>query len=327
MIRVFVVFSCFLICACNTAPEYLKGYKQVSDSEYWYIEDSVKVTEHVLTFKGISVLDDGYIRFLGETDCKHSVSIQSGVELASNGTVVKELKAVPIPKKDVADALIKSFCTPSNKQAINTDMKLDTEDTKAAYSIGYMTGKSMNTAVPTLGIDSYVAGFIDGFAKKDGAIKEAEMKTVLMAFQEKMKKEAEEKQKKALTENVTKGAAYLAENAKKAGVKVTASGLQYEVITEGKGAKPKATDTVKVHYEGKLLDGTVFDSSIKRGEPVSFPLNQVIAGWTEGVQLMSVGSKYKFTIPSALAYGEQGSGPITPNSVLIFEVELLEIAK
>jgi FKBP-type peptidyl-prolyl cis-trans isomerase len=142
-----------------------------------------------------------------------------------------------------------------------------------------------------------------------------------------MKKEAEEKQKKALTENVTKGATYLAENAKKAGVKVTASGLQYEVITEGKGAKPKATDTVKVHYEGKLLDGTVFDSSIKRKEPVSFPLNQVIAGWTEGVQLMSVGSKYKFTIPSNLAYGEQGSGPITPNSVLVFEVELIEIVK
>ena len=205
--------------------------------------------------------------------------------------------------------------------------KLETEDAKAAYSIGYMTAKSMSNAVTTLDIDSYTAGFKDAYAKKDGVLKEEEMKTVLMAFQERMKKEAEEKQKKALTENVTKGAAHLAENAKKAGVKVTASGLQYEVITEGKGAKPKATDTVKVHYEGKLLDGTVFDSSIKRKEPVSFPLNQVIAGWTEGVQLMSVGSKYKFTIPSALAYGEQGSGPITPNSVLIFEVELLEIAK
>jgi FKBP-type peptidyl-prolyl cis-trans isomerase FklB len=205
--------------------------------------------------------------------------------------------------------------------------KLETEDAKAAYSIGYMTAKSMSNAVTTLDIDSYTAGFKDAYTKKDGALKEDEMKTVLMAFQERMKKEAEEKQKKALTENVTKGATYLAENAKKAGVKVTASGLQYEVITEGKGAKPKATDTVKVHYEGKLLDGTVFDSSIKRKEPVSFPLNQVIAGWTEGVQLMSVGSKYKFTIPSNLAYGEQGSGPITPNSVLVFEVELIEIVK
>jgi FKBP-type peptidyl-prolyl cis-trans isomerase len=101
--------------------------------------------------------------------------------------------------------------------------------------------------------------------------------------------------------------------------------LQYQVIKEGTGAKPVATDTVKVHYEGKLVDGTVFDSSIKRGEPVSFPLNQVIAGWTEGVQLMTVGSKYKFVIPANLAYGEQGGGPIPANSVLTFEVELLEI--
>jgi FKBP-type peptidyl-prolyl cis-trans isomerase FklB len=205
--------------------------------------------------------------------------------------------------------------------------KLDTEDAKAAYGIGYMTAKSMSNAVPTLNVDNYVAGFKDGFAKKEGAIKEDEMQKVLIAFQERVKKEAEVKHQKAITENVTKGAAYLAENAKKAGVKVTASGLQYEVISEGKGAKPIATDVVKVHYEGKLLDGTVFDSSIKRNEPISFPLNQVIAGWTEGVQLMSVGSKYKFTIPSALAYGEQGAGPIPPNSVLVFEVELLDIVK
>jgi len=121
------------------------------------------------------------------------------------------------------------------------------------------------------------------------------------------------------------GYGFLAENAKKAGVKTTATGLQYEVITEGKGAKPLATSTVKVHYEGKLIDGKVFDSSIQRGEPISFPLNGVIPGWTEGVQLMSVGSKYRFTIPSKLAYGEQGAGPIPPNSVLVFEVELLDV--
>lgn len=205
--------------------------------------------------------------------------------------------------------------------------KLDTEDAKAAYSIGYMTGKSMETQLPKLDIENYMAGFKEAYAKKAGAITQEEMKTVLMAFETRMKKEAEEKQKKAASEAVTKGAAYLVENAKKAGVKVTASGLQYEVLKEGTGAKPAATDTVKVHYEGKLLDGTVFDSSIKRNEPVSFPLNQVIAGWTEGVQLMPVGSKYKFTIPANLAYGEQGGGPIPANSVLIFEVELLEIVK
>ncbi|MBP9216725.1 MAG: FKBP-type peptidyl-prolyl cis-trans isomerase [Agitococcus sp.] len=213
-----------------------------------------------------------------------------------------------------------------NKPSSSTSsVKLATDDAKAAYSIGYMTAKSMSAQVPALDTKSYVAGFKDAYAKKDPAIKEADMKTVLMAFEAKVRKEAEDKQKKDAAEAVTKGATYLAENAKKAGVTTTASGLQYQVIKEGTGAKPVATDTVKVHYEGKLVDGTVFDSSIKRGEPVSFPLNQVIAGWTEGVQLMTVGSKYKFVIPANLAYGEQGGGPIPANSVLTFEVELLEI--
>jgi FKBP-type peptidyl-prolyl cis-trans isomerase len=213
-----------------------------------------------------------------------------------------------------------------NKPSSSTSSaKLATDDAKAAYSIGYMTAKSMSAQVPALDTKSYAAGFKDAYTKKDPAIKEADMKTVLMAFEAKVRKEAEDKQKKDAAEAVTKGATYLAENAKKAGVTTTASGLQYQVIKEGTGAKPVATDTVKVHYEGKLVDGTVFDSSIKRGEPVSFPLNQVIAGWTEGVQLMTVGSKYKFVIPANLAYGEQGGGPIPANSVLTFEVELLEI--
>lgn len=122
------------------------------------------------------------------------------------------------------------------------------------------------------------------------------------------------------------GEKFLAENAKREGVKVTASGLQYEVLEATIGQKPKATDSVKVHYEGTLIDGTVFDSSYKRGEPISFPLNGVIKGWTEGVQLMSVGSKYKFFIPYQLAYGEQGAGAsIPPYAALIFTVELLGI--
>lgn len=205
--------------------------------------------------------------------------------------------------------------------------KLETEDAKAAYSIGYMTGKNMEPQVPKLDIESFAAGMKDAYAKKPGALKEEDMKTVLQAYGERMRKEAEERAKTAAAEATKKGEAHLAENAKKAGVKTTASGLQYEVLTEGKGAKPAATDTVKVHYEGKLLDGTVFDSSIKRGEPVTFPLNQVIPGWTEGLQLMGVGSKYRLTIPAKLGYGEQGGGPIPPNSVLVFEVELLDIVK
>ena len=122
------------------------------------------------------------------------------------------------------------------------------------------------------------------------------------------------------------GEKFLAENAKREGVKVTASGLQYEVLEATLGQKPKATDTVKVHYEGTLIDGTVFDSSYKRGESISFPLNGVIKGWTEGLQLMSVGSKYKFFIPYQLAYGERGAGAsIPPYAALIFTVELLGI--
>ena len=127
--------------------------------------------------------------------------------------------------------------------------------------------------------------------------------------------------------NSEKGEAFLKENAKKEGVKTTASGLQYKVLKEGTGKSPKKSDTVEVHYKGTLLDGTEFDSSYKRGKTIEFPLSGVIAGWTEGVQLMKEGAKYQFTIPSALAYGERGTpgGPIPANATLIFEVELIAV--
>jgi len=129
-----------------------------------------------------------------------------------------------------------------------------------------------------------------------------------------------------LAEAAPAGATYLEQHKEKPGVKTTASGLQYEVLREGTGPMPAAADTVTVHYEGKLLDGKVFDSSYQRGEPASFGLNQVIPGWTEGVQLMHTGSKYRFTIPPALGYGERGAGgDIPPNAVLIFDIELLGV--
>jgi FKBP-type peptidyl-prolyl cis-trans isomerase len=125
--------------------------------------------------------------------------------------------------------------------------------------------------------------------------------------------------------NIEKGKKYLDENKAKPGVKTTDSGLQYEVLTEGKGKAPKATDIVQVHYKGTLIDGTEFDSSYKRGEPAEFPLNGVIKGWTEGLQLMKVGGKNRFVIPSDLAYGPSGNSSIPGNSVLVFEVELLKV--
>jgi FKBP-type peptidyl-prolyl cis-trans isomerase FkpA/FKBP-type peptidyl-prolyl cis-trans isomerase FklB len=160
--------------------------------------------------------------------------------------------------------------------------------------------------------------------KLDEAAREAIKTSVAKTMQEEQLKQREEQAAKATEE----GTAFLAENAKKAGVKTTASGLQYEVLTEGSGDSPKATDEVTVHYRGTLINGEEFDSSIARGQPVTFPLGNVIPGWTEGVQLMKPGAKYKFYIPSSLGYGERGAGvKIGPNQTLIFEVELISVGK
>lgn len=196
---------------------------------------------------------------------------------------------------------------------------------KVGYSFGYMIGNSNREAVTDLDIEAFVSGFRDGYSNKKSALTDDEVKATLTAYKQRRDAEQMKLTQAAGAKNSQEGAAYLAKNAQKAGVKTTASGLQYEIVQEGTGVSPKATDQVKVHYEGKLLDGTVFDSSIARNEPATFPLNQVIAGWTEGVQLMKEGAKYTFTIPAALAYGENGSGPIPPNSTLIFNVELIKV--
>ena len=196
---------------------------------------------------------------------------------------------------------------------------------KVGYSLGFMMAEGNKEAVGDLNLDTFEKGFRDGYEGNESALTQEQMQEVLTTYQ----KEQEEKFVKDMEtkagENKTKGAAFLAENAKKEGVKETASGLQYKVITAGTGKSPKATDVVEVNYEGKLIDGTVFDSSYERGEPIEFPLNQVIAGWTEGLQLMKEGGKYEFYIPADIAYGEAGNAGIEPNSTLIFTVELLKV--
>jgi FKBP-type peptidyl-prolyl cis-trans isomerase len=197
---------------------------------------------------------------------------------------------------------------------------------RASYTIGLNLGKSLKTNEIQANIDLIVKGLRDGLGGGQALLTDEEMQTTMQTLQQQVTSAQDAKRKAAGEKNKTEGEAFLVKNKDKAGVKTTASGLQYEVISEGAGPMPKATDSVTVNYKGTLMDGTVFDSSYDRKEPVTFVLNQVIPGWTEGVQLMKVGSKYKFYIPSALGYGERGAGnTIGPNTPLIFEVELISI--
>ena len=197
---------------------------------------------------------------------------------------------------------------------------------RASYTIGLNLGKSLKTNEIQANLDLLIKGLRDGLGGGQALLTDEEMQATMQALQQQVTSAQEAKRKAAGEKNKVEGEAFLAKNKDKPGVKTTASGLQYEVISEGTGPMPKATDSVTVNYKGTLMDGTVFDSSYDRKEPVTFVLNQVIPGWTEGVQLMKVGSKYKFYIPAAMGYGERGAGnTIGPNSPLIFEVELLSI--
>ncbi|WP_201589726.1 FKBP-type peptidyl-prolyl cis-trans isomerase [Psychrobacter sp. Pi2-51] len=196
---------------------------------------------------------------------------------------------------------------------------------KVGYSLGYMMAEGNKEAVGDLNLDTFEKGFRDGYEGTDSALTQEQMQEVLMTYQKEQEEKFVKDMESKATDNKAAGEAFLVANVKKEGVKETASGLQYKVIAPGTGKSPKATDVVEVNYEGKLIDGTVFDSSYERGEPIEFPLNQVIAGWTEGLQLMKEGGKYEFYIPSDIAYGEAGNSGIEPNSTLIFTVELLKV--
>jgi FKBP-type peptidyl-prolyl cis-trans isomerase FklB len=205
---------------------------------------------------------------------------------------------------------------------------LKTDKEKLSYSLGFDAGMRFPRQSVDVDAKAYAAGFADGVAGAKPAMGEAEFQKVLSEFQQQMRAKFAAAAQQAAEENKKKGDEFLAANKKQKGVVTLPSGLQYKVLKEGKGAKPKATDIVTVHYRGTLIDGTEFDSSIKRGEPANFRANEVIKGWTEALQLMPVGSKWQLFIPSDLAYGAQGRPPvIAPNATLIFEVELLEIKK
>ncbi len=197
---------------------------------------------------------------------------------------------------------------------------------KVSYCIGLSMGSSWKKQSLDVNPEMVAKGLKEGMTDAKPLLTEDEVRQTLMDFQKEMMGKQQEKAKVAGEKNKKDGEAFLAENKKKDGVKVTASGLQYIVEKEGTGAMPKSTNTVVANYRGTLLDGTEFDSSYKRGEPAEFPVDGLIKGWTEALQLMKTGAKYKLFIPSELAYGEQGAGEkIGPNATLIFELELMEI--
>ena len=209
---------------------------------------------------------------------------------------------------------------------VMADSTPKSDEERLSYSLGLIMGQRLTQDFENLDVDMLAQAIKDTYAGGELKMTQQEVQQTMQAFQQAKLQEQQEAQAKAAEANLKAGQAFLAENGKKKGVKTTESGLQYQVLTAGNGAKPALTDQVKVHYEGKLLNGEVFDSSYQRGEPVTFGLNQVIQGWQEGLQLMSVGSKWKIFIPSDLAYGPGGTGgPIGPNETLIFEVELLDI--
>lgn len=207
--------------------------------------------------------------------------------------------------------------------------ELKTTKQQASYGIGLNIGGQLASEASEIDVDAVVRGIRDAVSKAKPALTEEQIRAALTTFGREMQAKAEAKAKAAGEANTKAGEAFLAANKRKEGVQVTPSGLQFRSLRAGKGASPKATDVVRVHYHGTLIDGTVFDSSVERKEPAEFPVNGVIPGWVEALQKMKVGDKWQLTIPADLAYGEQGTrdGSIGPNSVLVFEVELLEIVK
>ena len=220
--------------------------------------------------------------------------------------------------------LVAGCSTPPETPA---DPQLESTDQKVSYGMGLVLGERMGNDLPSLQMDQFLQGIQHGHAGDEEAkrMSREEIQQALMEYQQTLQEEQSKQIEELAQKNREAGDTFLAENAERDSIETTESGLQYEILEEGNGTKPGATDMVQVHYTGELLSGEVFDSSRERGEPVTFGLNQVIPGWTEGLQLMSEGARYKLYIPSDLAYGPGGSRAIGPNETLVFDVELLAI--
>lgn len=216
----------------------------------------------------------------------------------------------------------------TDSDTVSSDVSLESNIDSVSYSLGYQIASMSlkNQGMTDINANKFAGGLKAALEDEESALSQSEMQQIVQSYQMEAQQKAQEEQKKEAAENQEEGEEFLAENRNNEGVQITDSGLQYKVLEEGSGESPSASDEVKVHYQGTLLDGTEFDSSYD-SDPVQFPLNQVIPGWTEGVQLMQEGAKYKFWIPGELGYGAnpRPGGPIGPNETLIFEVELLEV--
>lgn len=211
--------------------------------------------------------------------------------------------------------------------AADQALSLETQEQKVSYSFGLMLGKRMSNDLPELEMNIFVQGLKDAFEGKSQLLTDEQVGEILSQFQREQQQQQLEKVQQQSEENKQTGEAFLKANKDKEGVVTLESGLQYKILNEGKGVQPGLNDVVKVHYTGSLINGEVFDSSVERGQPAQFPVNGVISGWTEALQLMPTGSKWQLYIPANLAYGPNGNRSIGPNETLLFEVELLEVDK
>lgn len=262
-----------------------------------------------------------------QRSCSTAVTLlAASLVLLGSATAQQTPAASPAPKPKPRTSTGTTTAHHTAAAAKPKPLELTTEKDKQSYAIGLSFGKNLHKDSIDVDPKIVMQGLIDAMADGKLLLTDEQIRTVMTDLQNQVRQKQEEKRLAAVETNKKEGAAFLTANATKEGVVTLPSGLQYKVETAGTGPKLTAADSVVCNYSGKLLDGTEFDSSYKRGEPATFPVSGVIKGWTEALQLMPVGSKWQLFIPADLAYGDRGQGPIGPNSTLVFEVELMSIA-